>query len=134
MHICMNGPSVLVSVYFGSFPDVISIMWSSVGSICISETLIFDLKHVFLNNSLKRNESKQRESQTLKPVQLAESLLLFKLHSAIECPAPQPIRRAVASVRPGTGRGCVMSQREPSPHIPCSFQPQEKIRPPEERQ
>lgn len=49
-------------------------------------------------------------------------------HTAIECPAPQPIRRGL---RPETNCGWKTSVCEPSPHIPCSFQPQERRHPPE---
>lgn len=49
-------------------------------------------------------------------------------HTAIECPAPQPIRRGL---RPETSCGWKTSVCEPSPHIPCSFQPQERRHPPE---
>ena len=48
--------------------------------------------------------------------------------SAIECPAPQPMR---TGLRSETSRGWETSVCEPSPHIPCSFQPHERRHPPE---
>jgi hypothetical protein len=50
-------------------------------------------------------------------------------HSAIEWPVPQPITRGR---RAGMGCGSLTSVSEPSPHIPCSFHPQESRRPPGE--
>lgn len=51
-------------------------------------------------------------------------------HTAIECPAPQPMRRGL---RPDMSWGWKTSVCEPSPHIPCSFQPQERRQPPEKK-
>lgn len=50
-----------------------------------------------------------------------------RVHRANECPAPQPMRRGS---RPGSCRGWATSTCEPLPHMPCSFQPQERRRPP----
>lgn len=54
--------------------------------------------------------------------------LAVAAHTATECPAPQPIRRGL---RPDISLGWKTLVVEPSPHIPCSFQPQEKRQPPE---
>lgn len=59
---------------------------------------------------------------------VAESVI--SAHTAMECPAPQPIRRGLS---PETSCGWRTSVCEPSPHIPCSFQPQEKRLPPEKK-
>ena len=51
-------------------------------------------------------------------------------HRAKEWPAPQPI---TTGLRAETGCGRGRSVSEPSPHIPCSFQPQQKRRFPEKQ-
>ena len=50
---------------------------------------------------------------------------------AREWPAPQPTWSPKEERRPGTGFGAQTSASVPSPHMPCSFQPQEWHTPPE---
>lgn len=57
--------------------------------------------------------------------------LVVTPHTAIECPAPQPM---TAGLRSETSRGWKTSACEPSPHIPCSFQPHDRRHPPENRE
>lgn len=49
----------------------------------------------------------------------------------MECPAPHPIKICFAQPRALTGFGTQTFVSVPSPHIPCSFHPQEKHWPPE---